>query len=132
MLARRVKSGRCEGYKYQKTGLVVKKNGKTYKDRICPECGKGHWHRENMCISCRNIEQVRRHGKQYIKLKDSAGEIRRKVLLAEHRKRIFREVEAIEAAGLSPSNSTIEEIEAAGVELEEFDADKFVEGLLDE
>jgi hypothetical protein len=115
-----------------KLGPLIRKNGKTYKDRICYVCGKEHYHRENMCISCRNIEQVGRHGKQYIKRKDSAGEIRRQVLLAEYRKRINREMEAIEAAGFSPSNSTIEEIEAAGVELEKFDASKFVEGLLDE
>jgi len=120
MLAK-VKSDRCESDRYQKTGLVVRKNGKTYKDRVCYICGKEHYHRENMCISCRNDEQQQRHGKRYIKRKDMPGEIHRKVSLAAHAKRIAREMEAIEAAGLSPSNSTIEEIEAAGVELEEFD-----------
>ena len=130
MLAK-VKGDRCERDKYQKTGLVFRKNGKTYKDRICYICGKGHFHRENMCIACRNTEQRKRHGDWYVKRQDSAGEIRRQVLLAEHRKRITREMEAIEAAGLSTSDSTIEEIEAAGVELEKFDTSKFVEGLLD-
>lgn len=115
-----------------KLGPVIRKNGKTYMDRICYVCGKDHYHRENMCISCRNTEQVERHGKQYTKRKESAGEIRRQVLLAEHRKRINREMEAIEAAGFSPSNSTIEEIEAAGVELEAIDMSKFMEGFLDE
>ncbi|MBW8015727.1 MAG: hypothetical protein FVQ82_06035 [Planctomycetes bacterium] len=104
-----------------KLGPVIRKKGKTYQDRICYVCGKEHYHRENMCISCRNIEQVGRHGKQYTKRKDMPGEIQRQVELAEHRKRINREMEAIEAEGLSPSNSTIEEIEAAGVELEKFD-----------
>ena len=115
-----------------KLGPVIRKNGKTYMDRICYVCGKEHYHRENMCISCRNVEQVRRHGKQYIKRKDSVGEIRRQVLLAEHRKRINREMEAIKAAELSPANSTVHEIEAAGVELEKFDVANFLEGFLDE
>ncbi len=100
---------------------IIRKNGKTYKNRICYVCGKEHYHRENMCISCRNIEQVHRHGKQYTKRKHMPIEIQRQVCLAENSKRINREMEEIEAAGLSPSNSTIEEIEAAGVELEEFD-----------
>jgi len=115
-----------------KLGPLIRKNGKTYKDRICYVCGKEHYHRENMCISCRNAEQVERHGKQYIKRKDSAGEIRRKVLLAEHRKRINREMEAIEAVGLSPSNSTIKEIEAAGVELEAFNISGLGKVVLDD
>ena len=115
-----------------KLGPLIRRNGKTYKDRICYVCGKKHYHRENMCISCRNIEQVGRHGKQYIKRKDSAGEIRRQVKLAEHRKRINREMEAIEAAGLSPANSTIEEIEAAGVELEAFDISVLGKVVFDE
>lgn len=104
-----------------KLGPVIRKNGKTYKDRICYVCGKEHYHRENMCISCRNAEQVDRHGKQYAKKKDRSDEIYRKVCLAEHTKRIAREIEDIEAAGLSPANSTIEEIEAAGIELKELD-----------
>jgi hypothetical protein len=115
-----------------KLGPIIRKNGKTYMDRICYVCGKEHYHRENMCISCRNIEQVGRHGKQYTKRKESAGEIRRQVLLAEHRKRINREMEAIEAVELSPANSTVHEIEAAGVELEKFDVANFLEGFLDE
>jgi hypothetical protein len=115
-----------------KLGPVIRRNGKTYMDRICYVCGKDHYHRENMCIGCRNAEQVGRHGKQYTKRKESAGEIRRQVLLAEHRKRINCEMTAIEAAGLSPANSTVQEIIDAGVELEKFDMSKFVEGLLDE
>jgi hypothetical protein len=126
-----VKSYKCESDRYQKTGVIFRNKGKTHKDRVCYICGKGHFHRENMCISCRNIEQVGRHGKQYIKRQDSAGEIRRQVYLAGHAKRIAREMEAIEAAGLSPADSTIEDVENAGVELEEFDASKFLEGLLD-
>lgn len=116
-----VKSYRCDSDKYHKSGLVVRKYGKVYRDRVCSECGKEHWHRENMCISCRNTEQRMRHGYWYIKLQDSAGEIRRQVYLAEHIKRINREMEAIEAAGLSPTDSTIEDIENAGIELHRFD-----------
>ncbi|MBW8017292.1 MAG: hypothetical protein FVQ82_14000 [Planctomycetes bacterium] len=115
-----------------KLGPVIRKNGKTYMDRICYVCGKEHYHRENMCISCRNIEQVGRHGKQYTKRKDMPGEIQRQVELAEHRRRINREMEAIEAAGLSPANSTIEEIENAGVELEAFDIYSLGKVVLDD
>ena len=97
----------------------VHKNGRLYRDRVCPECGKKHFHSENMCIKCRNTQQANRRNKSYIKISDTQYADQQKQRLAVHEKRIAAEMIAIEKAGLSPKTSSVYEILAAGVILDE-------------
>lgn len=115
-----------------KRGTVVRRNGHVYRDRVCTVCGKGHWHGENMCIKCRNTQQRKRRGYTYVKRKETDWYSEREKRIAAHAERIGREMKPIEAAGLSPTDSTIEEIENAGVELESIDVTKLMEGFINE
>ena len=116
-------------YNSETDGDIVHKNGKVFMNRVCPSCGKTHFHGDNMCVACRNAEHKERYGYNYQKKKYSVGEIQREKKLKEQTERIGREMKAIEAAGLSPIHSTVEEIEEAGVELEGFNWVDLVEVL---
>ena len=102
----------------KRRGTVLRKNGRVYRDRVCTVCDKDHWHGENMCITCRNEQQKKRRGVIYKKRKEHPWYSQRQKRLAAHAERIEREIKAIEAAGLSPTDSTIQEIIDAGVELD--------------
>jgi hypothetical protein len=91
-------------------GTIVRKNGKTFKDRVCG-CGKDHWHGSNTCIACQNAIQKKRHGSWYIKKADSVGETIRQKRLVEHTRRIQAEVAGIEAAGLTIDEHVYEDVE---------------------
>lgn len=97
---------------------VIRKNGKVYMDRICPDCEKKHHHGEQMCIKCRNDQQAQIR-KPYIKRAETDWEIKRQRRLAEHTRRIEAEMKAIRAAGLSPENDSVQKILDAGVQLDE-------------
>ena len=92
-------------------GTVVRKNGKIFKDRVCPVCEKEHWHGSKTCITCENTQHKKRYGSWYIKKKDSVGEKIRQDRLMAHAKRIEGETAAIEAAGLNIDEYVYEDIE---------------------
>ncbi len=109
---------KARGKNDKRRGTVLRKNGRVYRDRVCTVCSKDHWHGENMCIKCRNDQQRKRRGVIYKKRKEHPWYSKRQKRLAAHAERIEREIKAIEAAGLSPTDSTIQEIIDAGVELD--------------
>ena len=92
-------------------GTVVRKNGKIFKDRVCPECGREHWNGSKICIACENALHKKRYGSWYIKKADSVGEKERLKRLAEHTRRIRSEIKEIEAAGLNIDDYVYEDIE---------------------
>ena len=75
---------------YGKRGIVVGKNGKIFKDRVCVVCGIDYWHGDNTCVSCRNAEHRKRYGYHYTKRKEAPFETERQRRLAEHTERIRR------------------------------------------
>ena len=112
------KRHKARGKNDKRRGTVLRKNGRVYRDRVCTVCSKGHWHGENMCIKCRNDQQRKRRGVIYKKRKEHPWYSQRQKRLAAHAERIEREMKAIRQAGLSPTDSTIQEIIDAGVELD--------------
>ncbi len=77
---------------YGKRGIVVRKNGKVFRNRVCVVCGIDHWHGDNMCVACRNTEHRKRYGYHYLKRKETPFENDRQRRLAEHTKRVRREI----------------------------------------
>lgn len=114
---KKVKSGKCKGNRCKakkrdpRMGTVVRKNGKIFKDRVCPECGCQHWHGSKTCITCQNALQKKRHGSWYTKKKDSVGETIRQKRLAEHTRRIQAKIAGIEAVGLTIDEHVYEDVE---------------------
>ena len=100
-----------------RTTKTIRKNGKTLRDRVCPECGREHFHGENMCIACRNAQQKNR--KEKLPDVECQKEKLRKVRVAQTAARIKFEISQIEKAGLDHRNSTIEKIYDKGVTLRE-------------
>ena len=114
------------------------------KDRICKECGKEFAGDRYTCPQCR-YEKVKASGKfgrkyhhdyyrKYLKVdsapRETKGDVKqemRKAALARQTERIRREMKAIIAAGLSPTESTVAEIIAAGVALEEANGPNLLE-----
>jgi hypothetical protein len=94
---------------------VIRKNGKYLRDRVCPECGKKHFHGENMCVTCRNTQQKKRKSKlpavECPKMKI------RNMRVAKEAARIAFEVRVLQKAGLNYRNATIEQINNAGIVL---------------
>lgn len=97
----------------------IRKNGRIYKPRVCPECGKKHFHGENMCIKCRNTQQAKRRNKPYIKIRDTAYHDEKEIRISAHKKRIAGEMKAIRKAGLCPFTDSVQAILNAGVALDE-------------
>ena len=96
--------------------MEIRKNGKLYKDRICPECGRKHFHGENMCIGCRNARQKKNSKKKYQKIRSSPWQRQKEKRLARHAERIRLDIRQITEAGLT-AESTMQEITDAGVKL---------------
>ncbi len=109
------------------------------KDRICKECGKAFTGDRYTCPQCRHktVKASGKFGRKYhhdyyekfLKVDSEPREIKgdvkqelRREALARQTERIHREMKAISAAGLSPTESTVAEIIAAGVALEEVNA----------
>ena len=94
---------------------VIRKNGKYFRDRVCPECGKEHFHGENMCIACRNAQQKKRKSK--LPAVECPKKKQRNMRVARVAARIAFEIRLIEKAGLNYRNATIEQINKAGIAL---------------
>ena len=109
------KRGKRDPRKSQKRdprmGTVVRKNGKLFKDRVCPECGCKHWHGSSTCITCENALHKKRYGYHYLKRKETVWYSDREKRIVAHTERIERETAAIEAAGLNIDEYSCEEIE---------------------
>ena len=92
-------------------GTVVRKNGKLFKDRVCPECGCEHWHGSSTCITCENSLHKKRYGYNYVKRKRTQWYSDRQKRLAAHTERITKETATIEAAGLNIDEYLFEDVE---------------------
>ena len=103
-------------------GTVVRKNGKIFKDRVCPVCEAKHWHGSKTCITCENSQHKKRYGSWYTKKQKSPGEKIRQKKLKEHTRRIRARVKEIEAAGFSIDEHVYEDVEE--VLAGQLDADK--------
>lgn len=106
------------------------------KDRVCKQCGKAFVGDRYTCPQCRH-ENVKAGGKfgwkyhhdyyhKFLKVdswpRETKGDVKqemRRAALARQTERIHGEMAAIIAAGLSPTESTVADIIAAGVALEE-------------
>ncbi|MBE0534537.1 MAG: hypothetical protein IH624_02630 [Phycisphaerae bacterium] len=95
---------------------VIRKNGKVFRDRVCPLCSRRHFHGENMCVRCRNNQQEPRK-KRYVRIRGMRWRTEREERIAAHRRRVQAQMRAIRGAGLDPFKSTFEEIRAAGLAL---------------
>ena len=102
-----------------KTGKVLRRNGRIYRNRICIECGKKHFHAEKMCIKCRNTQQEKRRNKPYIKRKDTVYFSEKEQRILAHEKRIAAEMTAIRKAGMCPIKDSVQAILDAGIALDE-------------
>ena len=91
--------------------------------RVCTQCGKKYSGERNICRECRNNKRRKdktRPGKtRPNRPKDFFLKVRRKDAFERQRKRIAREMEEIEATGMSPEESSVYEILEAGVKLDE-------------
>ena len=94
---------------------MIRRNGKNFTDRVCPECGAEHFHGENMCIACRNAQQKKR--KEKLPAAECQKEKLREMRVAQEAARIEFEIGLIEKAGLNYIKATIEELHKAGVML---------------
>ena len=92
---------------------VIRKNGKYIRDRVCPECGKEHFHSENMCITCRNAQQkLRRESLPAVKCQlDTIRTMR----VASAAARIAFEICEIQKAGFNYKKATVEQIDNAKI-----------------
>ena len=95
---------------------IVRKNGKVFRDRLCPVCGVSHFHGDNMCITCRNARQAPR--RKYIPIRETMYPTDRARRLEAHRVRIEAEMEAIRRAGLDPANDTVQTIIDTDIQLD--------------
>ena len=106
------------------------------KDRVCKECGKEFTGDRWTCPQCRyktvkasgkfGAEYHHKYYRKFLKVdsepRETKGDVKdelRRAALARQTERIHREMAAITAAGLSPTESTVADIIAAGVALEE-------------
>ena len=102
-----------------KTEKVLRRNGRIYRNRICIECEKKHFHAEKMCIKCRNTQQAKRRNKPYIKRKDTVYFSEKEQRICAHEKRIAAEMTAIRNSGMCPIKDCVQTILDAGVALDE-------------
>lgn len=102
-----------------KTGKAIRRNGRIYRNRICIECKKKHYHGENMCITCRNTQQEKRRNKPYIKRKDTVYFSEKEQRICAHEKRIAAEMTAIRNSGMCPIKDCVQAILNGGVALDE-------------
>ena len=111
-MLKKVTGKKCKAKKRDpRTGTIVRKNGKIFRDRVCPECNSRHWHASKICITCENMLHKKRYGSWYIKKEVSVGETIRQKRLAEHTRRIHAEVAGIEASGLTIDEHVYEDVE---------------------
>ena len=95
-------------WKAAKMIKVIRKNGKCFRRRVCPECGKKHFHGENMCVACRNAQQKKR--KSILPAGKSQSKRLREMRVAHTAARISYEIGVLEKAGFDYRKITIEQI----------------------
>ncbi len=110
------------------------------KDRVCKECSAEFVGDRFTCPQCRHrkvkasgkfgAEYHRKYYRKYLgadsKPREPKDELRR-TALARQTERIHREMAAIRQAGLDPDRSTMGQIRAAGVALEEINGPNLLE-----
>jgi hypothetical protein len=99
--------------KAAKMTKVIRKNGKCISDRVCPECGRKHFHSENMCVACRNAQQKKRKAR-LTAAKCRSKEVRN-MRVAITAARIAFEIRTLENAGFDYRKITIEQITNAQI-----------------
>ena len=123
---------------HQLGGFVARRSGEAVakilndKDRVCKQCSAEFVGDRFTCPQCRHqtvkasgkfgAEYHRKYYRKYLgagsKPREPKNELRR-AALASQTERIHREMKAIRQAGLDPDSSTMGDIIAAGVALEE-------------
>jgi len=92
---------------------VIRKNGKCFRNRVCPECGRKHFHGENMCVACRNAQQKKRRSS--LPAAESQSKRLREMRVAYTAARISYEIGILEKAGFDYRKITIDQIRDASI-----------------